>query len=105
MPILMKMYWEGIKPEQYEKLHSASNFDTNKPKGAIFHTCAFDKRGMHVVDLWETADDFNNFVELRLKPEVKKLGIKEQPQVEFTTIYRVFAPGYSRIVQKVKQKA
>jgi hypothetical protein len=105
MPILMKMYWEGIKPEQYEKLHAASNFETDTPKGAIFHTSAFDKVGMHVVDLWETAEDFNNFVETRLKPEVKRLGIKEQPQVEISTIHRTFVPGYNKILSREKQKA
>ena len=105
MPILMQMYWEGVKPEQYEKLRSASNFDTDSPKGAIFHTAAFDKSGAHIVDLWETAEDFNSFIENKIMPEVNKLGIKEQPQVEIFTIHKTFVPGYTKILSKEKQKA
>ena len=105
MSVRIKMYWEGIKPEQYEKIHAASNYDTNIPKGAIFHTAAFSDEGMHVVDMWESAEDFNAFVEARLKPIVKTLGIKEQPQVEISTVYRASFPGYTEKLRKELKSA
>ena len=103
MPILMQMFWEGIKPEQYEKLHSGSNFDTNTPKGAIFHSSAFDKNGMHIVDLWESESDFNAFVETRLMPIVKKLGIKDMPQIDIYKMHTARVPGYTKIMSYMKQ--
>ena len=103
MPILMQMFWEGVTPEQYEKLRNASNFDTETPRGAIFHTAASDKKGLRIVDIWETESDFNNFIDKKIMPEVKRLGIKEQPTVEIYNIHASFVPGYEKITQKIRQ--
>ena len=105
MPILMQMFWENIKPEQYEKLHSGSRYSTDTPKGAIFHTAAFDKNGMHIVDLWESENDFNSFIEKRIMPEVKKLGITDMPQVEIYKVHATYVPTYNKIFGNVKQTA
>ena len=103
MPILMQMFWEGIKPEQYEKLRSTVNWEGNTPKGAIFHVSAFDKRGVHVTDIWESNQDFNNFIENRLMPEVKKMGITDMPQVETYNSHYTYIPEYHKIFGNVKQ--
>ncbi len=96
MSVLMEMFWEGIKPEQYEKLRGTVNWEGNTPKGAIFHVSAFDDKGLHVVDLWDTGEDFNNFVEKRLMPEVMKLGVSNQPNVEITPVHATFTPGFNK---------
>ena len=103
MPVLMQMYWEGVNTEQYEKMSTESNFDTDTPRGAIFHTAALDKKGLHIVDIWETESDFNNFIEKKIMPIVKKYNIKGQPSVEIFNIHASFVPGYSKITQKMKQ--
>ena len=103
MPILMQMYWESVTPEQYEKMSTESNFDTDTPRGAIFHTAAHDKKGMHIVDIWENETNFNSFIENKIMPIVKKYNIKGQPQVEIFNIHASFVPGYSKITQKVRQ--
>lgn len=103
MPILMQMFWEGMKPEHYEKLRSSVNWEGNTPKGAIFHVSAFDKRGIHVTDIWESQEEFNTFIEKRLMPEVKKMGITDLPQVETYTSYWTSIPGYHKIFGKVEE--
>ena len=101
----MQMFWEGIKQDQYDKLLTAVNWEENIPKGAIFHTAAFDKRGIHVVDLWDSTEEFNSFVEKRLMPEVKKMGITDMPQVDTCTSYSTFVPEYHKIFGDVKLTA
>lgn len=105
MPILMQMFWEGVTPEQYEKLHSASGYNTDTPKGAISHTSAFDKNGLHIVDLWDSESDFNSFIEKKIMPEVKRLGIKDMPQIDIYKVHSAYVPGYSKISSKTKQTA
>lgn len=104
MPILIQMFWEGVTPEHYEKLRSKVNWEGNTPKGAIFHVSAFDKRGGYVVDLWDSEQEFNNFIEKRLIPEVKKLGITDMPQVDIYPSYYTHVPGYHNIFGRVKQE-
>lgn len=93
MPILMQMYWDGIKPEQYDTFRNDSGFETDTPRGAIFHTAAYDKKGMHIIDLWETEKDFNDFIEKKIVPIANRLGLKEQPQVEIINVHATFVSG------------
>jgi len=94
MPIVMIMKWKEVTREQYEKARKTVNWEGNVPKGALFHVAAFDKEGLRVTDLWETAEDLDNFVKSRLMPGVRQIGIKSEPQVEVYPTHAVFSPGY-----------
>lgn len=65
------------------------------PKGAKFHVAWFAKDGMHVLDIWESQADFEKFVNDRLMPAVKRLGIQGQPKVEIEAAHAIFAPDVS----------
>ena len=93
----MFMKWEGVTPDQYEKLRKSVNWEGDMPKGAVFHVAAFDNNTGHITDIWESADEMNNFIQNRLMPEVMKLGITSQPQVETYPIHAVFIPALQRL--------
>jgi hypothetical protein len=61
--------------------------------GAKFHVAWFGDDGFHVLDLWESAEEFQRFTEERLMPGVQKIGIQGQPRVEFAEAHAVFAPN------------
>ena len=94
MPVAMFMRWEGVSKSLYEQLRKSVNWEGNVPKGAMFHVAAFSNKGAHITDVWETAGDFNNFVEKRIMPAVKKAGVKTQPDVEIYPAHAIFAPAY-----------
>jgi len=96
MSVMMVMDWDGVKPEQYEQLRKTVNWEGNRPQGAISHFSAFSDSGIHVVDLWEKAEDFNSFVEKRLMPEVQKLGVKNEPKVNIYPLHATYTPGFSK---------
>ena len=94
MSIVMIMKFAGITPEQYDESRKVVNWEGNVAKGALFHVAAFDKEGLRVTDIWESPQDFDNFVKNRLMPGLAQLGIKQQPQVEIYPTHAIFAPGY-----------
>lgn len=94
MAILMQMQWPGVTKAQYEEARRSVNWEGNVPKGARFHVSALDDRGLHVVDIWETAEDFQLFVDQRLTPETQRIGIQGQPNVEILPVHAIFAPAY-----------
>ena len=51
------------------------------------------KDGFHVLDLWESREDFERFVQERLTPAVQRIGIKGEPKVEFEEAISIFAPN------------
>ena len=70
---MMIMKWQGITASQYDEVRKIVNWEGNRPKGAIFHVASFGDNALHVTDIWESADDFNDFVQNRLMPGVMQV--------------------------------
>lgn len=85
--------WAGLTEVLYEKIRKAINWEGNVPKGMVFHVASFDKEMAHVVDIWESTDDFNNFVQTRLMPGTKVAGIPGEPVIEMYPVHALFAPA------------
>jgi hypothetical protein len=86
--------WDGITQQQYEELRRLVDWEGDSPKGLSFHVAAFDEKGGHFVDLWETAEAFQSFIEGRLMPGAKQVGIRGQPRAQMQSVHALFTPGY-----------
>ena len=94
MAIVMSMRWAGVTPEQYDEVKRIVGFEKVAPAGGVFHVAAFDGDGLRVVDVWESAEAFQSFVESELRPGVEAAGIESQPEVEILPVHNIFAPAY-----------
>jgi hypothetical protein len=92
--VAMHLKWDGITPEQYDEVRNIVKWETNKPNGGLSHVAYFDGKGLRVHDLWESAEDLQNFVDKRLMPGVAQAGVTSQPIVEVYPTHAVFTPGY-----------
>ena len=92
MATVMLMHWPEVTKELYEAARKEVNWEKDLAKGGKFHVSWFDKDGLHVLDLWESPQDFQRFVETRLAPVTARLGIKTQPKVEVAESHAIFAP-------------
>ena len=82
MAIRMSMQWAGVTVDEYEAVRKLVQWETKHPAGGRLHIASFDDTGLHVTDVWDTADDFNAFVADRLMPGVAQVGIDAgQPDV------------------------
>ena len=98
MAIAMFMEWNGVTAEQYDAVRKKVKWETDVPEGAIFHVAALSDKGLHVTDLWASAEDFQNFVEKRLMPGVKEVvGDIDEPHVEVYPVYALFTPKFKPI--------
>ncbi|MBZ0272405.1 hypothetical protein K8I61_10235 [bacterium] len=94
MPVMMIMQWNDVTPEQYDAVREEVGWEREAPNGGVYHVCAFEGDTMHITDVWESAEDFDSFVNNRLMPGVQKVGIPGEPVVKVLPAHRVFAPGY-----------
>ena len=94
----MSMKWDGVTPDQYEKVRKSVNWEGNRPKGANFHVACFGNNALRVTDIWDSADDFNNFVQDRLTSGVAQAGIAGQPQVEIFPVHAIYNPDPKALV-------
>ena len=93
MAVVMNMRWNGVTPEQYDAVRKIVNWEGDRPEGSIHHVAWFDDAGARVVDLWETAEDFQRFVDERLMAGVAQAGVQGQPDVEIQPAHAIYAPN------------
>ena len=94
MPVVMMMEWEGVTRDQYEAVRKHVGWETQVPAGGMYHVAAFSPKGLRVVDVWQSAEQFNRFVESRLLPGTRAVGIEGQPKTEILETHTIFTPGY-----------
>src|SRR5436190_17287189 len=98
MAVVMYMEWDGVTPEQYDQAREIVDWEGQTPDGAYLHVPWFTDSGLRVVDVWESPEQFQSFVDERLTPGVQEAGIEGEPRVEFNELHsRVFAPGVAAI--------
>ena len=93
MATIMLMHWPEVTKEKYEEVRRDVNWEGNVPQGAKFHVSWFGDDGFHVMDLWDSQQDFETFVRDRLTPGLQRAGIQSQPRVQFAPAHAVFAPN------------
>jgi hypothetical protein len=82
--------------EQYDEVERNVDVENNPPDGLIIHTAAADGQTMRVVDVWESADQFNRFREERLGAAVSAVMGEAPPDdgpgPEITELHNVSKP-------------
>ena len=93
MATVMIMHWPEVTVDQYEQARREVRWEEDTPRGAKFHVAWFAGDGLHVLDIWDSREDFERFIAERLNPAVERIGIQGQPNVEFAEAHAIFAPN------------
>ena len=93
MAVVMLMHWPEVSKAQYEQARKEINWEGKAPRGAKFHVAWFGEDGFHVLDLWESREDFEHFMEQRAMPILRMIGTQGHPKVQFAEAHAVFAPN------------
>ena len=106
MPVLAIFSGPSITKDQYEALRKEVGWEASHAPGGVIHVASFDEKGgLHVADVWESADLMNQFVQGRLLPAMQKLGVAA-PAVEVYPVHNANAyPAVTRYVMKVAKKS
>lgn len=81
MPVVATIEFPGISVEIYRKLGSSIPSD-RPPDGIIFHSCGAVPGGWRIVDIWESQDEFDRFIDETLLPAARALGLPEPSRRE-----------------------
>jgi hypothetical protein len=93
MPVVMQMHWPEVGLDVYDEAREKVGWEREVPAGAISHVAWMADDGFHAVDVWETAEQFEAFVNDRLMPIVKgELAIPSDPRVTITPAHAAFVP-------------
>ena len=89
MATVIMQRWDGFTPEQYEALREIVRWDQDKPAGMHVHVANFLDGTMRLLDVWDTEDQFDEFVANRIAPGLEQLGISGQPDMIVAPLHEV----------------
>lgn len=92
MASVMQMRWDGITQEQYDAMRPIAQWENDHPDGAIFHVAYFTDGGINVVDVWESPQQFDRFMEERLGRAIQEVGAQGEPQIQWFDAHAIFNP-------------
>jgi len=83
---------DGMTAERYDQLNAEANFPAEAPDGLISHIAGPTDGGFRIVDVWESVEDFDRFVEERLLPAMGRVsgGAVEAPTPQEFPIHAEF---------------
>jgi hypothetical protein len=97
MAVAMFMHFPGLRREEYDRLMADLALDANPPLGEILHVAADAHYGINVVDIWQTKEAADNFVEQRLRPALHARGVDVELTIDVLPLRNVFAPDLETI--------
>jgi hypothetical protein len=74
---------QGLDAETYDKINQEMGLSAgNLPDGLISHTAAQSDGDMMIVDVWESMEKFESFMQGMLMPAMEKVGVQipDNPQ-------------------------
>ncbi len=92
MAVVWIVEWDGITPEVYEELARRTNWQTDVPDGLEHQVTAFSDKALVLTQVWQSPDHVLRFMEDRLLPAVKAMGIATMPRVDQHRVHSVLKP-------------
>jgi hypothetical protein len=82
--------WNGVSLDQYDQVQKAVEWEENVPEGVVLHVSSHDGQALRITDVWESAEDFNTFVNERLMQVTKEIGLTGEPHVEILPLHFLY---------------
>ena len=87
------MEFAGMDVRQYEALMEVLELrgvNPAWPRGIISHVVGFTDQGAYVVDVWQSEQIFDAFLENRLRPAFEVVGGLPKPRVITFDVYKSY---------------
>lgn len=92
MAVVLTFEWEGFAPEYYDELGQKVGWEDDPPEGNQFHVAWFEDDAIHVIDVWDSEQEFRRFFNDRLKPVLKEMKVAGEPKFSFRKLHNKLNP-------------
>jgi hypothetical protein len=100
MATVIRQRWDSITQAQYDQIHAIVRWDVDVPAGMTFHVASFDGGALHMLDVWDSEEQFMTFAQTRIVPAIAQLGLEGFPEMVVTPAHDLFA-GVAGVVTPV----
>jgi hypothetical protein len=82
----------GLTPEEYRAILDEMGVETRPAAGIFLHLTTTTDFGYRVVEIWDSKEGFEEFLEKRLGPASKAIGLDRKTEISITPLHNFFAP-------------
>jgi hypothetical protein len=82
----------GLTPEEYRAVLDKMGVETRPAAGIFLHLTTTTDFGYRIVEIWDSKEGFEEFLEKRLAPASKALGIERKTVISTTPLHNFFGP-------------
>jgi hypothetical protein len=82
----------GMSPEEYRAVLDYMGVEDRPAGGIYLHLTTVTDFGYRIVEIWDRKEGFEEFLEQRLAPATKALGIERKTIITVMPLHNFFAP-------------
>lgn len=82
----------GQTPEEYRAILDELGVELRPAAGIYLHLTASTDFGYRIIEIWDSKEGFEQFIEHRLAPAAKKLGMNRKTEITVVPLHNLFAP-------------
>src|SRR5215510_7556025 len=82
----------GLTQEEYRAVLDEMGVEKRPAAGILLHLTTTTDFGYRIVEIWDSKEGFEEFLEKRLAPASKALGIERKTVISITPLHNFFAP-------------
>ncbi len=79
MPLVITADFPSVTPSLYVETHRGA-MSEGRPDGMIAHCCSEKNGGISVVDIWESKEHFEAFVQGKVAPVLQQHNVEGGPE-------------------------
>jgi hypothetical protein len=92
MAVIWILEWPGLTKEQFAELQTRTAWETDAPDGLQHQVAAFSDKSLVLTQVWKSPEHVMHFMEDRLLPVVRALGITTMPRVDQYPVHSILQP-------------
>lgn len=91
MAVVWLLEWDGITKELFSDLQTRTEWESSPPDGLEHQVVAFSDKALVLTQVWKSPDHVLRFMEDRLLPAVREMGINNMPRVDQYPVHSIFS--------------
>jgi len=92
MAVVSTLDISGLTEREYRSVMDELGVETRPEGGIYLHLTAPTNFGFRVVEIWDEREGFDRFIEHRLTPASKAVGLEREMTITVTPLHNFFAP-------------
>ena len=100
MAVTLVMRVPELDLERYNKMMVSLGLDANPPAGLVLHVATGSVGAVNVVEVWQTPQTAEGFVERRLKPALEAQKVKDPLSYRLEPLHNLWAANLD-IIERI----